>query len=52
MRVKIFEAIYFYELEKQINDFFRENEVEVVDIKYSTYVQLNNAYYTCMIIYK
>lgn len=52
MRVKIIECDFFTDLEFEINSFLRSNEVEVVDIKYSTYVNFNNVYYSCMIIYK
>lgn len=52
MRVKIIECDFFTHLESKINSFLRSNEVEVIDIKYSTYVNFDRVYYTCMIIYK
>lgn len=40
MKVKIFDEEHESDLEKSINSFLKENEVEVVDIKFQTAVSV------------
>jgi len=40
MKVKLFDESHEKDLEKDINEFLKENEVEVIDIKYSVSVAL------------
>lgn len=40
MKVKIFDEEHESDLEKSINNFLKENEIEVVDIKYQTSVSV------------
>lgn len=48
MRVKMFDSMQITYLEKCINSFLEENDVEVVDITY----QYDDDWYTAMVIYK
>ena len=38
MKVKIFDESHEKDLEQDINEFFKENSIEVIDIKYSVAV--------------
>jgi len=40
MKIKIFDESHEKDLENDINNFLKENEVEVIDIKYSVSVAL------------
>ena len=40
MKVKIFDESHEKDLEQDINSFFKENLVEIIDIKYSVAVSL------------
>lgn len=40
MKVKIFDESHEKDLEQDINNFFKENLVEIIDIKYSVAVSL------------
>ena len=40
MKIKIFDESHEKDLENDINNFIKENEVEVIDIKYSISVAL------------
>ena len=40
MKVKLFDESHEKDLEQEINSFLKENEVEVIDIKYSVAVSL------------
>ena len=40
MKVKIFDEEHESDLEKSINNFLKENDVEVVDIKFQTSVSV------------
>jgi len=40
MKVKIFDESHEKDLEQDINNFFKENDVDVVDIKYNVSVAL------------
>lgn len=40
MKVKLFDESHEKDLEQDINNFLKENEVEVIDIKYSVAVSL------------
>jgi len=40
MKVKIFDESHEKDLEKDINDFIKENQIEIIDIKYSVAVSL------------
>lgn len=40
MKVKIFDESHEKDLEQDINSFFKENSVEVIDVKYSVAVSL------------
>ena len=47
MKVKCFNDICIRTLEKRINKFFEENNIILIDVKYSSYVN-----YSAMIIYR
>lgn len=51
MKVKIFEATYYIDLEDEINEFFRDNDIEMIEIKYSALSSEHNNYYSCLIVY-
>lgn len=40
MKVKIFDETHELDLEKSINNFLEENEIEVIDIKYEVAVSI------------
>ena len=40
VKVKIFDESHEKDLELDINNFFKENEIEIIDIKYSVAVSL------------
>ncbi len=40
MKVKIFDEEHESDLEKSINDFLKDNDIEVIDIKFSTSVSV------------
>lgn len=52
MKVKVIESGYLVAFENSVNNFLRNDDVEVIDIKYSIYIQDGNDYHSCMIIYK
>ena len=53
MKVKCFEDIYVSTLEKRINKFFEENNIILIDIKYSScYKSGSCVNYSAMIIYR
>ncbi len=55
MKVKIFDEEHESDLEKSLNNFLKENEVEVVDIKLQTAIAVSGEEqiycFTAMIIY-
>ena len=40
MKIKIFDESHEKDLEQDINNFIKENEIEIIDIKYSVGVAL------------
>ena len=56
MKVKIFDESHEKDLEEDINNFLSENEVEVIDIKYSVSASVfseEQIYcFSCLIMYK
>jgi len=56
MKVKIFDESHEKDLENDINNFFKENEIEVIDIKYSvaisTYSEEQIYCFSALIMYK
>ena len=56
MKVKIIDEGHESDLEKEINKFIKENDIEVIDIKLSTscsvYAEEQIYCFTAMIIYK
>ena len=40
MKVKIFDESHEKDLEEEINKFINENEIEIIDIKYSVSISL------------
>lgn len=52
MKVKVIESGYLVAFEHAVNNFLINNDVEVIDIKYSTYIQDGNDHHSCMIIYE
>ena len=53
MKVKCFEATYISGLEREINKFFEENNIILIDVKYSScYKSGSRANHSAMIIYR
>ena len=53
MKVKIFEATYISGLEREINKFFEENNIILINIKYSScHKSESRVNYSAMIIYR
>ena len=53
MKVKCFEATYISGLEREINKFFEENNIVLIDVKYSScYESESYVNYSAMIIYR
>ena len=40
MKIKIFDESHEKDLEKDINDFIKENQIDIIDIKFSVAVSL------------
>ena len=40
MKIKIFDEEHEKDLEKSVNDFIKENDIEIVDIKFQTAVSV------------
>ena len=52
MKVKIFDDTYIDVLERKINKFFEENNIILIDVKYSScYKSGSRVNYSAMIIY-
>ena len=53
MKVKIFEATYISGLEREINKFFEENNIILINIKYSScHKSESRVNHSAMIIYR
>ena len=56
MKVKVFDESHEKDLEEEINNFISENEIEVIDIKYSVSTSIfseEQIYcFSCLIMYK
>ena len=56
MKVKLFDESHELDLEKSINNFLREKEIELIDIKYQVSITVSGEdqiyCFSAMIIYK
>lgn len=56
MKVKVFDESHEHDLEERVNDFLEENEIKLIDIKFSVatlYDGRSQIYcFSCMIIYE
>ena len=53
MKVKIFEATYISGLEREINKFFEENNIILINIKYSSWHKSESRVnHSAMVIYR
>ena len=53
MKVKIFETTYISGLEREINKFFEENNIILIDVKYSScHKSESRVNYSAMIVYR
>ena len=53
MKVKIFEATYISGLEREINKFFEENNIILIDVRYSScHKSESRVNHSAMIIYR
>ena len=53
MKVKIFDDTYIDVLERKINEFFEENNIILIDVRYSScYKSGSHVIYSAMVIYR